>query len=62
MKYENTRSDFKCCDYWEKWKAICQTAVVSNSGAQGEFFSKPEFQYDVWCLSHNTKITKTYER
>ena len=47
MKYENTRSDFKCCDYWEKWKAICQTAVVSNSGAQGEFFSKPEFQYDV---------------
>ena len=24
FEYENTRSDFKCCDYWKKWKTIRQ--------------------------------------
>lgn len=28
--YENTRSDFKCCDYWEKWEAISTTNIKAR--------------------------------
>ena len=56
-EYENTRSDFKCHDYREKWKAICQT-TLSKSLTQRAFSDKvapviddftdePEFQCDV---------------
>ena len=27
FEYQNIRSDFKCCDYWEKRKTICQTTA-----------------------------------
>ena len=30
FQYENKRSDFKCCDYWEKRKTICQTKVTPD--------------------------------
>ena len=33
FEYENTRSDVKCCDYWEKWKAMFP-------GTQREFTDK----------------------
>ena len=56
FEYENTRSDFKCYDYREKWKTICET-TVTIPGTQGAFSDKvasdiddftdePEFQCD----------------
>ena len=36
LEYENTRSDFKCCDYREKRKSICP-------GTQGAFSDKVAF-------------------
>ena len=28
---QNARSDFKCCNYWEKLKTICQATVNYTS-------------------------------
>ena len=41
FEYENTRNDFKCCNYREKWKLICQTtAKYTIPGTQGAFSDK----------------------
>ena len=40
FEFENTRSEFKCWDYREKWKAICQATVISISGTQVAFSDK----------------------
>ena len=37
FEYENTRNDFKCCNYQEKWKTKCQTTAISIPGTQGAF-------------------------
>ena len=27
FEYKNTKSDFKCCNYREKWKAVCPLQI-----------------------------------
>ena len=39
--YKNTRSDFKCCDYWERWKTI-------RTATQGAFSDKIAPDIDVF--------------
>ena len=41
FEYKNTRSDFKCCDYWEKWKTI-------STASQGAFSDKIAPDIDVF--------------
>ena len=41
FEHKNAKSDFKCCDYQEKWKTICQaTANLSILRVQGAFSHK----------------------
>ena len=37
FEYENTRSEFKCCNYREKLETIRQTTAISITGTQGAF-------------------------
>ena len=37
FEYENTISDLKCCDYWEKWKTIWQTTAKYTRNTRGVF-------------------------
>ena len=65
FEYKNTRSDFKCCDYREKWKTICQTTVsipgtLSDKGSFSDkvapdiddFTDKPEIQCDAQVVKN----------
>ena len=40
FEYENTRSDVKCYDYWEKWKKKYVRLPFSIPGTQGQFLDK----------------------
>ena len=62
FEYENTRSDFKCCDYREKWKTTWQIQL-SIQGTQGAFSDKatsniddftdePEVQCDIQVVKN----------
>ena len=57
FEYQNTRSDFKCCNWWEKWKTICQATSISKPGIQGAFSDKVAPDIDgftdelMWCSS-----------
>ena len=38
FEYENRRSDLKRCNYYEKWKTICQTTAINiYQGSKGHF-------------------------
>ena len=37
FEYENTRSDFEFCFYWEKWKPMLDSR---DTGTQGSFSGK----------------------
>ena len=38
FKYENTRSDFKCCSFREKSKTVCHTTAIRiYQGPNGHF-------------------------
>ena len=57
FEYQNTRSDFKCWSWWEKWKTICQATSISKPGIQGAFSDKVAPDIDgftdelMWCSS-----------
>ena len=60
FEYKNTGRYFKSCNYWEKWKTICQTTAVSiYEGPKGHFQIKILLMTNVdgftdelmWCSS-----------
>ena len=45
VDYENTRNDFKCCDYWKSEKQYVRLQL-SIPGSQGAFLDKINFGTD----------------
>ena len=60
FEYGNTRSDVKCCDYWEKWKAMCPETQLEFTDKVApdtdEFIDEPVVKCDVQVVEDTSVV------